>query len=504
MTGGRLVLATIAVALAGFMVVLDMTIANVSVPTIAGSLAVSPAQGTWVVTSYSVADAIVVPLTGWLVMRFGTVKLFIVALMAFIVMSLACGLSQSLEMLVAFRILQGIAGAPLLALSQTLLYTTYPRDKIAIGQGVFAMTVIIAPIVGPILGGWISDSYSWPWIFFINAPVGLVAAALVWHLYRDRETEAKRVPVDRVGLALLVVSVGAFQLMLDKGKELDWFGSPFILALAVIAGVGFTMLVAWVLTEERPIVDLRLFARRNYAVGVSSLAIIYGVFFGAVVLIPQWLQTSMGYTAFEAGLATAPNGILAVLLAPVVARLVGRIDVRVFASFAILVFCATFAMRAVWTSQLTFADVAWPQFAQGLAMACFFLPLSQLSLGSLPPDQVAMGAGLQNFVRTACAAFAASLSTTIWDDQTTRHHAELASTLHAGDPAVQSTLATLQGLGMTPMQALAQLDHMVQSEAALLAMRDYFAWSIPVLASLLVLVWWARPVRPGAAPVDAH
>ena len=498
MSGGQLVGATIAVAMAGFMVILDTTIANVSVPTISGSLAVSPSQGTWVVTSYSVADAIVVPLTGWLVSRLGTVKLFVGALLAFLTLSTACGLANSLGMLVLFRVLQGVAGAPLLALSQTLLFSIYPREKLAVGQGVFAMTAIIGPILGPIFGGYISDNFSWPWIFFINVPFGLIAATAVWSMFKERETPTVRRPVDRIGLVLLVLSVGSFQLMLDKGRELDWFGSGFIIALAAIAGCGFMLLIAWELQVDNPVVDLRLFKIRNYTIGALTLALIFGVFFGSVVLVPQWLQAYQGYTAYDAGLATAPNGILAVLLAPFVAKMSGKLDLRWMVTFSLLMFCVTFLMRTNWTQGVDFFHIVWPQFLQGLAMAFFFLPLSQMSLGALNPQNVAMGAGLQNFLRTAMAAFSASLAATLWENQTIRHHAQLTEHVVAGTQQTQQVLDGLTSQGYSPDAALGVLDRLITTQAATMATVDYFAYTIPVFIGLLGLVWLAKPMRGGA------
>src|SRR5690348_6413193 len=239
--GGARVAATLAVGLATFMNVLDTSIANVSLPAIAGDLGVSPNQGTWVITSFAVANAISVPLTGWLTQRFGQVRLFLATTALFVIASLLCGLSLSMPMLVFFRIVQGAVAGPMIPLSQTLLLSTYPREKAGSALAAFSLTILVAPVVGPVLGGWITDNYSWPWIFFINVPVGLVALAMTWMLYRDRETPRVSTPVDGVGLGLLVVWVGSLQLMLDKGKDLDWFASPLIVALAVVTALAFAI-----------------------------------------------------------------------------------------------------------------------------------------------------------------------------------------------------------------------------------------------------------------------
>ncbi len=499
--GRRLVAASIAVPAAAFMVVLDTSIANVSVPSIAGDLGVSPANGTWVITSYAVADAIVVPLTGWLALRLGTIRLFMGALIGFVLMSLACGLSSSLEMLVGFRILQGIAGAPLLALTQALLYTMYPRERIMVGQAIFAMTALSAPLLGPILGGWISERWAWEWIFLINIPVGLAAAAVGWRVLRDQETERRKVPVDIVGLILLVIAVGCLQLMLDMGRELDWFGSPLIVALALASVVGFAFLIAWELTDRNPVVDLRLFRNRNFSVAVTMLSLTYGVFFGGIVLIPLWLQQFHGYTPFAAGWATAPSGLLVVLLAPVAARYATTVDTRYFLTVALLILIVTFAMRMTWTPDVDMATVMWSQLVQGAGSAFFFLPLSQISLGGLRPDQIAMGAGLQNFVRTASGALAASLSLTVWDHQTIRHHADLSATLSDTDAVTRGWLQQAQQLGLDGARSLGLLEAQLSQQAALNGLLDFFALCIPAFVLLLGVTWWLRPLR--AAPALA-
>ena len=279
--GSALVLGGALLALANFMVVLDMTIANVSVPNIAGALAVSPTQGTWVITSYSVAEAITVPLTGWLALRFGTVRVFCTAMAGFTLFSALCGIAPSLGILVAFRIGQGMCGGPMVPLSQALLLRVFPPEKAPLAIGLWAMTTVVAPVAGPILGGVISDNYHWSWIFFINVPVAAVVAMLSWQTFRSRETATLRRPVDFVGLGLLIVWVGAMQIMLDKGKELDWFGSSTIVGLAVIAVVGFAAFLIWELTAEDPIVDLRIFRHRGFSVGVATLSLTYGAFLPA-------------------------------------------------------------------------------------------------------------------------------------------------------------------------------------------------------------------------------
>ncbi|MET0351976.1 MAG: DHA2 family efflux MFS transporter permease subunit, partial [Rhizobacter sp.] len=320
LTGSQLVLGTIALSLATFMNVLDSSIANVSIPAISGDMGVSPNQGTWVITSFGVANAISVPLTGWLTQRFGPVRLFTASILLFVLSSWLCGLAPSIGLLIAFRVLQGLVAGPMIPLSQTLLLSSYPPAKAGMAMAMWAMTVLVAPVVGPLLGGWITDNISWPWIFYINIPVGLLAAGITWSIYRSRDPGPKKVKLDVVGLALLVLWVGALQVMIDKGKELDWFESGEIITLAVVAVVGFMFFLAWELTEKNPIVDLRLFKGRNFTLATVSLSVAYGLFFGNVVLMPLWLQQYMGYTATWAGIALAPVGVLAIVLSPWVGK----------------------------------------------------------------------------------------------------------------------------------------------------------------------------------------
>ncbi|MDR3324109.1 MAG: DHA2 family efflux MFS transporter permease subunit, partial [Zoogloeaceae bacterium] len=326
--GGARVLATLALALATFMNVLDTTIANVSIPTIAGSVGASASQGAWVITSFAVANAISVPLTGWLAQRFGQVRVFVASILLFVLTSWLCGLSSSLEMLVAFRVAQGLVAGPMIPLSQSLLLQSYPKAKAGMALAVWTMTTTVAPVIGPILGGWISDNMSWGWIFYINIPSGLIAAGLSWMLLKHRELPTARLPVDVVGLALLILWVGALQLMLDRGRELDWFASPFIIGLAVTALTGFCFFLVWELTEQHPIVDLSLFAGRSFALGTLCIALGYGLFFASIIILPLWMQQYMGYTATWAGMAMAPIGILTMLFAPLDGKSMSRIDPR--------------------------------------------------------------------------------------------------------------------------------------------------------------------------------
>ena len=496
--GSELVLGTIALSLATFMNVLDTSIANVSIPAISGNMGVSPAQGTWVITSFAVANAISVPLTGWLTQRFGQVRLFTASILLFVLASWLCGLAPNIESLIAFRVLQGLVAGPMIPLSQTLLLASYPAAKAGIAMAMWAMTVLVAPVAGPLLGGWITDNISWPWIFYINIPVGLGAAALTWSIYKKRDPGPRRVPLDYVGLTLLVLFVGAMQIMIDKGKELDWFSSGQIVALALVSVVSFLFFLAWELTEKHPIVDLRLFVRRNFVMGTMSLSIAYGLFFGNVVLLPLWLQQYMGYTATWAGMATAPVGILAIILSPWVGKNVSKIDPRKLATVAFVGFGIVLWMRSNFNAQADFTTILIPTVLQGAAMAFFFIPLQAILFSGLPPERMPSAAGLSNFVRITAGAVGTSLFTTIWEDRAILHHAQLAESVNRGNSAAMQTLDQLVASGSTQQQALASVNRLLDQQAYTMAVTDIFYLSSVLFFALIVMVWMTRPKVGGA------
>lgn len=496
---------TLALSLAVFMQVLDTTIANVAIPTIAGNLGASTTQGTWVITSFGVANAIAVPITGWLARRVGEVKLFLYATLGFVVSSWLCGVAPSLELLILFRVLQGALAGPIIPLSQSLLLGSYPDDKKAMAMALWTMTVIVAPIFGPILGGWISDNWHWSWIFFINVPVGLLAAAIAWRHLKLRETQIVNLPIDRVGLILLVLGVGSLQLMLDRGKELDWFASSEIVILAVVAVVALVYLVIWELTAEHPVVDLTLFRHRNFSIGVVSISVGFMLYFGAVVLLPLLMQTQLGYTATEAGLATAPVGILPVLLSPIIGKNAHRLDLRwvVTVSFTMFAFCFWWRVNTFNTG-MDFAGLAWPQFVQGIAVAGFFMPLTTITLSGLKPGEIASASSLSNFLRTLAGSIGASLTTTLWERREALHHVQLSGMVDPYNPAAQQALSALGQAGLTSDQSHALIARDITQQGFFIGANEVFWLSALLFLGLTVLVWFARPpFRPAGGAVDA-
>jgi len=499
LTGSALVLGTVALSLATFMNVLDTSIANVSIPAISGDLGVSPSQGTWVITSFAVANAISVPLTGWLTQRFGPVRLFVMSILLFVVASWLCGLAPNIGMLIAFRVLQGFVAGPMIPLSQTLLLASYPRAKAGTAMAMWAMTVLVAPVAGPLLGGWITDNISWPWIFYINIPVGLAAAAVTWSIYRTRDPGPRKTKLDYVGLGLLIVWVGALQIMIDKGKELDWFNSTQIVVLAATAAIGFAFFLAWELTENHPVVDLRLFGRRNFLMGTAALSVAYGLFFGNVVLLPLWLQQYMGYTATWAGLATAPVGILAIVLSPWVGKNVSKIDPRKLASVAFIGFGFVLWLRSRFNPLADFETILLPTVLQGAAMAFFFIPLQAVIFSGLEPERLPAAAGLSNFARITAGAIGTSIFTTAWENRAILHHAEIVESVNAGSSATTLALGQLGAGGYDPAQSLATINRLVDQQAYTMAANDLFLLSSTLFLLLLVFVWMTKPVQGAAA-----
>jgi len=493
--GTARVLGTLALSLAIFMNVLDTSIANVSIPAISGDLGVSPDQGTWVITSFGVANAISVPLTGWLTRRFGQVRLFTLSIFLFVIASFLCGFAPSIGLLIFFRVVQGAVAGPMIPLSQSLLMSSYPPARQSTALGLWSLTSLTAPIAGPLLGGWITDNISWPWIFYINVPIGLFACSLTWVLYRRRETPTVRVSIDAVGLALLMTWVGSLQVMLDKGKDLDWFNSPQIIALALTAVAAFVYFLIWEIHEEHPIVDLSLFKLRNFWVGTLCMLLAYGVFFGNLVLLPLWLQQYLGYTATNAGIILAPVGLLAVIVTPYVAKLTTRVDVRVIVTCSFLIFAAVMLLRSRFDTDVDVRTLLIPTLIQGAAMASFFVPLVTLSVSGLSPERIPNASGLFNFARITAGSFGTSIFTTIWDRRATLHHSQLIEHLTSDSAAMTAATAGMQAGGLTPEQTTVAVNRMVDVQAFMLSADDLFYASGLIFLVLIAVIWLARPQR---------
>ncbi|QSX34353.1 DHA2 family efflux MFS transporter permease subunit [Shewanella avicenniae] len=499
LTGLALFGGVLCLAMANFLAILDTTIANVSVANIAGSLGTSTSQGTYVITSYAVAEAISVPLTGWLSRRFGSVRVFVTCLILFGVFSLLCGMATSMTMLVACRVFLGLSGGPMMPLSQTLMIRIFPKDKSHAAIGIWSMTTLVAPIMGPILGGVLCDQFSWPYIFYFKVPFAILAGIACWKIIGGFETKVVKAAIDKMGLLLLVVWVGALQIMLDEGKDHDWFASTRITVLAIIALIGFISFLIWELTERHPVVDLRVFRHRGFSASMLTLSLGFGAFFGITVITPLWLQIYMGYTATESGYATATMGIIAVFIAPAIAAAVSKFDPRPFVFFGVLWLGLWTWLRASNNMDMTFWQISLPMFFQGIGMPLFFVPLTAIALGCVKPSEMDSAAGLFNFIRTLSGAFATSMVNTAWENETTYVHAELSGLTDRVGVAAQQ----MQAGGMTHEQTLNSLNWLLQQQSSMIATNQIFMWVAAIFAVGAFAIWLSpkptHTVDPGAS-----
>ncbi|HKY91342.1 MAG TPA: DHA2 family efflux MFS transporter permease subunit [Nevskiaceae bacterium] len=495
--GWPLFFAALAVNVALFLEVLDMTIVNVAVPAIAGDLGSSQTEATWAITSYALMAAVSQPFTGWLTRRFGEIRLFMTSTMLFTVTSMMCGMANSVEMLVFCRLLQGFVSGPMVPLSQALIMTLFPPEKKALAQALWAICGLVAPIFGPILGGWITDSWSWRWTFFINIPTGILAVAMMWLTLRGRDGPTQRLPLDIVGGVLLTVGVASLQFVADHGRQEDWFDSPFIVFLAALSAISLVTFWAWNRHERYPIVDFALLRRRNYWPAVTMLVLMYGVMLGTFVVFSLWLQTSLGYTATLAGWASAVFGIVALITALALGGFAQHLPLRTSATLAALLMAGGSIWLAVLPAHASFWQVAIPRGLQGMAVPLGFIALSDIMFTGIPPERLASATTVVNFIRSLGTSMATAISVTIWEHRKDVQHVLLAENLNPvrmaawGDAAQQAVIGSLAEEQRQP--ALATLEHIAQAQAYTLAFND-LCWISAVLFLLLIpLVWIPKP-----------
>jgi DHA2 family multidrug resistance protein len=396
-----------------------------------------------------------------------------------------CGIASSLTMLVAFRVFQGLCGGPLMPASQTLIMRITPPHRVELAMGLWMMTTILAPIAGPILGGTLADSVGWRWAFYINIPVAIVCACGAWALLRTRESAASKAPIDFVGLVLLALWVGALQIMLDNGQNQDWFASPWIVGLLVAAVLGFIVFVIWELTDHHPAVDLRVFRHRGFAVSAAAMSLTFGAFFASIVLLPLWLQVNLGYTSTLSGYVLAFQAVFGVIIAPVAAIAMTRIDPRAIMSLGLAILASAILYRSGYALNVSFETMILPQLAMGFGIPLFFVPLMTLSMTAVDADETAAASGLINFLRTIAGAVATAVVISAWSSNAIVSRSEVVNSLTRS----QDFLANLGEHGLNPNQALGALDGLVQNQSIMLATNHMFLLLGSVVALTAVGIW---------------
>jgi DHA2 family multidrug resistance protein len=490
----------LAVMLAAFMEVLDTTIANVSLSHIAGSLSVSVDESTWVLTSYLISNAIIIPSTAWFGQRFGRKRFLMACVVIFSGASLLCGLAGSLPMLLVMRIIQGAGGGALQPIAQAILMESFPKEKHGQAMGIYGLGVVTAPILGPVLGGWITDNYSWRWIFFINVPVGLIAIVLMQRFIQDPPwiRNARPARLDIIGFSFMSLWLGCQEVLLDKGQEDDWFGSRFIVVMAVLAVLGLIAFVARVRMTEKPFVDLRVLKSFNFSLGLALMFFAGISLYGLTTIIPLFLQSLMGYTALLSGLAMIPRGLGALVAMPLAGKLVGKIQGRYLVAGGFFAFGISAWVLSHLTLELSPWILFWPLFLSGVSIGFMFVPLNTLALGALKPEQIGNASGIFNLMRNVGGSVGISLVSTIAARRAQLHQTNLVASLTPYDSVYQSSLQSMttafaaQGDAVTAQQqAVGSLYHTLLTQANFLASLDnfvLFAWMcVPCLLAALLL-----------------
>jgi len=443
-------LIAVVVAMAAFMEVLDTSIANVALPHIAGNMGASNDESTWVLTSYLVSNAIVLPISGWLAGLFGRKRFFILCIFLFTLSSMLCGAAPSLGMLILFRILQGAGGGGLQPMAQAILADTFPPHQRGLAFAVYGITAVMAPTIGPTLGGWITDNYTWRWIFYINLPVGILAMFLAYRMVEDppyvKRVKGAAVRVDYIGISLLSVGIGALQILLDKGQEDDWFGSHFIVALALIAVVCLVSLVVWEWRHKEPVIDVRLFKYFSFATANVMMFMLGVVLFSSLVMMPQFLQTLLGYTAQSAGLVLSASGVLLLIEMPVVGQLTTKLPAKYIVcigwlALAVAMYYSTMRMDLL----ISFRSAMWLRVAQSAGLGFLFVPISLIAYTDVPAEKGNSVSGMVNFMRNIGSSVGTSMVTTLLARRAQFHQSILSYHTTNSDPAFQNQVAGLSG-----------------------------------------------------------
>lgn len=503
-----------AVSLASMMQVIDTSIVNVAIPHMMGNLGATVEEISWVSTGYIIAAAIIIPLTGWLSGFFGRKRYFIGSIILFTIASFLCGTSRTLGELVLWRIVQGVGGGALISTSQAILWESFPREEVGTGMAFFGMGVMVGPTLGPTLGGWLTDNYSWPWIFFINVPVGILAVAMIGAYVHDHPEQVRSKAVDGVGIGLLIIAVGAVQLMLERGERLDWFDSPLVTGLAITSVVGAILLVWWELRVDKPAIDLRLMKGAQFSAG-SAMGVILGAgLFGSVFILPIFLQGMLHMTAWQTGLIILPGAIASAFSMAVAGRLSAAVDNRLLILVGSIFFALGMWQLSMITSQTGTTDLFWPLIWRGFGLGLIFVPLTNLTLLEIAPRDLSQATGLNNFFRQIGGSLSIAAMASLLTRFVTQEHAVLASGVSAYSPIAQARLGQIQaglmGRGMDPgtahQAALRAIDGQILVQANVLAFEKIYLLSglmLLVSLPLLLLFRQGKPTAKGRGPA-AH
>ena len=507
-------LVAVSVMFATFMEVLDTTVVNVSLPHIAGSLSATVNEATWVLTSYLVANAVILPMTGWLAGLMGRKRLLMISVVGFTIASVLCGLAPTLGSLVFFRVVQGATGGALQPLSQAVLLEAFAPEDRGKAMAFWALGIVVAPILGPLMGGWLTDNYSWRWVFYINLPVGVASILMTWRFIHDpsyiRQREGRG--IDYWGIGLLAVGIGALQILLDKGQEDDWFQSHFITSLAVISVVSLVALVIRELRTKDPIVDLRVFRERSYAVGVFLMTVLGFVLYGSLVLLPIMLQTVLGYPALQAGIAMAPRGMGSFVFMPFVGLLTGRVDSRKLLLTGLFVGGATLVWLGHLNLQAGYWDIFWPQWTQGMSMGLLFVPLTTVTMSGVPRERMGNATSLFNLMRNLGGSIGIGAAGTMLARDQVRIAADLSTNLTPYSPATVARLAMFKAAFVAAgsdavtatLRADAALSAELHRQAAMIAFVHLFELMGGLFIVFSPLVFLMRRPKAGARPQAAH
>jgi DHA2 family multidrug resistance protein len=473
------------------MEVLDTSVANVALPHIGGNLSATPEESTWVLTSYLVSNAIILPATNWLGRYFGRKRFLIACTTIFTVSSILCGAATSLGMLIVARVMQGAGGGALQPIAQSVLLESFPPEKRGSAMAVYGMGIVVAPIIGPTLGGWITDNYSWRWIFYINVPIGILAVLMANAFVEDPPYIKNQKPgrIDYLGFSLMALGLAALQLILDKGQEEDWFHSDMIFYVAIISAVALVGFVIWELWNKDPIVNLRIMANRNFAVGTGLMTVMGIVLYGTIALLPLFLQTLLGYPALQSGMAVSPRGIGAIISMIIIGRLVGRVDSRwlIMFGFALLAY-STYQFSNI-NLEISISSIVVPSIMSGLAMGFIFVPLTTIAMGTLPNDQIGNASGVFNLMRNTGGSIGIAAMTTILARSVQTHQAALVAHLTPYNDNFQERLRLMTGAlgGAGDPTALDKAYHGIYGALVKQAMLLSYIDSFRILAFLCVL-----------------